>query len=90
MTIEFDVDMEYCLDCNKLDCVILHDENGEMDDMVFVPERICHNISKDPDSFECSECLFEAHGLMYDECGCSFSFGKYTSSCPKCSAKRVE
>lgn len=54
--IEFSIDMEYCLDRNKLDCVILHDENEEMDDMVFVPERITHNMSKEEDRFECELC----------------------------------
>ena len=34
--VEFEVDMEYCKD--ELDCVILHDENGEMEDIKFVPE----------------------------------------------------
>lgn len=36
--IEFDVDMGYLKEANELDCVILHDENGEMDDMKFVPD----------------------------------------------------
>lgn len=35
--VEFEVDMEYCKD--ELDCIILHDENGEMDDVKFVPEQ---------------------------------------------------
>ena len=39
MAIEFDVDMEYLLEDDELDCVILHDENGVMEDMRFVPEK---------------------------------------------------
>ena len=35
--VEFDVDMEYLLEDGELDCVVLHDENGVMDDVVFVP-----------------------------------------------------
>ena len=37
--VEFDVDMEYLTEDDALDCVILHDENGVMDDMKFVPEK---------------------------------------------------
>lgn len=37
--VEFDVDMEYLTEDDVLDCVILHDENGVMDDMKFVPEK---------------------------------------------------
>lgn len=36
--IEFDVDMRYLEEAGELDYVILHDENGEMDDIRFVPE----------------------------------------------------
>ena len=36
--IEFDVDMGYLEETGELDCVILHDENGEMGDMTFIPE----------------------------------------------------
>lgn len=35
--VEIDVDMEYLAINDELDCVVLHDENGVMDDMVFVP-----------------------------------------------------
>lgn len=37
--VEFDVDMEYFAINDELDCVVLHDENGVMDDVVFVPRR---------------------------------------------------
>lgn len=37
--VEIDVDMEYLAINDELDCVVLHDENGVMDDMVFVPLR---------------------------------------------------
>lgn len=37
--VEFDVDMEYLLEDGALDGVILHDENGVMDDIKFVPEK---------------------------------------------------
>lgn len=35
--VEIDVDMEYLVINDELDCVVLHDENGVMDDAVFVP-----------------------------------------------------
>lgn len=35
--VEFDVDMNYLATHDELDCVVLHDEYGVMDDMVFVP-----------------------------------------------------
>lgn len=35
--VEFDVDMEYLAINDELDCVVLHDENCVMDDVVFVP-----------------------------------------------------
>lgn len=35
--VEIDVDMEYLAINDELDCVVLHDENGVMDDVVFVP-----------------------------------------------------
>lgn len=37
--VEFDVDMEYLLEDDELDCVILNDENGVMEPMKFVPEK---------------------------------------------------
>lgn len=37
--VEFDVDMRYLVDNDELDFVVLHDENCEMDDVVFVPRR---------------------------------------------------
>lgn len=38
--VEVDVDMEYLTINDELDCVVLHDENGVMDDVVFVPEKL--------------------------------------------------
>lgn len=38
--VEVDVDMEYLAINNELDCVVLHDENGVMDDVVFVPRCV--------------------------------------------------
>lgn len=35
--VEVDVDMEYLAINDELDCVVLHDENGVMDDIVFMP-----------------------------------------------------
>lgn len=37
--VEFDVDMKYLAINDELDCVVLHDENGVMDDVVFVHEK---------------------------------------------------
>lgn len=37
--VEVDVDMEYLAINDELDCVVLHDENGVMDDVVFVLEK---------------------------------------------------
>lgn len=39
--IEFDVDMDYLLEDDELDAVILNDENGEHEPMRFVRERTC-------------------------------------------------
>lgn len=36
--VEFDVDMQYLLEKGLLDGVILHDECGEHEDIVFVPK----------------------------------------------------
>lgn len=38
--VEVDVDMEYLAINDELDCVVLHDENGVMEDVVFVPEKL--------------------------------------------------
>ena len=37
--IEFDVDMGYLLESGELGQVVLHDENGEYEDVVFVPKK---------------------------------------------------
>lgn len=39
MSVEFEVDMGYLVEYDELDCVVLHDENGEMEPMKFVPEK---------------------------------------------------
>ena len=49
--VEFDVDMGYLLEAGELDSVVLNDENGEHEPMVYVPERTC----RDMDGW-CSEC----------------------------------
>lgn len=40
--VEFEVNMAYLEEYGELNCVILHDENGEMDDVKFVPLRTCY------------------------------------------------
>lgn len=35
--VEFEVDMVYLDEADELDCVILYDENGEMEPRKFVP-----------------------------------------------------
>lgn len=42
--VEVDVDMEYLAINDELDCVVLHDENGVMDDMIFVPRRTIDGV----------------------------------------------
>lgn len=37
--IEFDVDMGYLLESGELGQVVLHDENGEYEDVVFAPKK---------------------------------------------------
>ena len=37
--VEFDVDMGYLKEYGELDYVILRDENGEMESMIFVPVK---------------------------------------------------
>lgn len=37
--VEFEVDMEYLVEYDELDCVILYDKYGEMEPMKFVPEE---------------------------------------------------
>lgn len=37
--VEVEVDMGYLAEYDELACVILHDENGEMEPMKFVPEE---------------------------------------------------
>lgn len=39
MSVEFEVDMGYLVEYDELDCVVLHDENGEMESMIFIPEK---------------------------------------------------
>lgn len=42
--VEVDVDMEYLAINNELDYVVLHDENGVMDDVVFVPKWMIDGV----------------------------------------------
>lgn len=64
---EFNVDTGCLEDAGELDCVILHDEMDEMDDMKFVPDakdsvKTCKNIGDEfnplheVDQFVCSRC----------------------------------
>lgn len=39
MSVEFEVDMGYLVEYDELDCVVLNDENGEMESMIFIPEE---------------------------------------------------
>lgn len=85
--LEFIIGMKYCLDRNRLDCVILHDEREEMDDMIFVPERTCrmeHNERKR--GVYCSHC-----GKRMDSFVCN-NYGDGTMEyaypfCCKCGAE---
>ena len=74
--IEFSIGMKYCLDRNRLDCVILHDESEEMDDMVFVPRRTCRMVKPDWGGPKCRD-------KVCSECGAPFqTWGeKYCSHC---------
>ena len=60
--VEFEVDMAYLEEYGELDCVILHDENGEMECMKFVPEKTCHNITAQEGGFLCDVCTFGDFG----------------------------
>ena len=42
--VEVDVDMEYLAINDELDCVFLHDENGVMNDVVFVPKWMIDGV----------------------------------------------
>lgn len=42
--VEVDVDMEYLAINDELDCVVLHDENGVMDDILFVPSWMIDDV----------------------------------------------
>lgn len=80
--IELDVDMEYCLDADMLGYIILHDENGEMDDMVFVPERKTTRNGK----------FKTKYGRRVPLCEhCDYAIGdERYNYCPKCGARVVE
>lgn len=42
--VEVDVDMEYLAINDELDYVVLHDENGVMNDRVFVPKWMIDGV----------------------------------------------
>ena len=48
--VEFEVDMAYLEEYGELDCVILHDENGEMESRKFVPAEEQISFPKDKNS----------------------------------------
>ena len=85
--IEFDVDMDYLLEDEELDVVILNDENGGHEPMRFVRERTCHNMSHrlDESRFHCSVCWF---GCWVKDV--SDGRDKLPSYCPRCGAEVVE
>ena len=95
--IEFDVDMDYLLEDDELDAVILNDENGEHEPMLFVRERTCvphgewERLSQT-----------QVFRRMYCDCGYelgidrrdSFPFERTTYApmpgfCPECGARIV-
>lgn len=43
--VEFDVDMAALDEADELDGVVLHDENGEYEDMVFYPDKYGNNLA---------------------------------------------
>ena len=45
--VEVDVDMEYLAINDELDCVVLHDENGVMNDVVFVPKLMIDGVDNE-------------------------------------------
>lgn len=81
--VEFDVDMGYLEDADELDCVILHDENGEMGDMMFIPHRICSIKLKQWSGWHCSSCGELATLTGSDETFRNLNF------CPACGAEVV-
>lgn len=82
--VEFDVDMRYLAEYDELDYVVLHDENCEMEDMVFEPERTCHNLDSGSRGFTCSICGYDTY--TYDDSRCNPSDFEW---CPMCGAKVI-
>lgn len=85
--IEFEVDMEYCMDW--LDSVVLIDENRELPDMMFVPkepERTCVFEDVKWDNGACT------WGCQCSNCGHKFEHesGITWSYCPHCGARVVK
>lgn len=85
MVVEFEVDMGYLDEYGELDCVVLHDENGEMEDVMFELERTCHNLDHRGDhGFTCSRCEYDTE--TYGDSLCDPSYFKW---CPMCGAKVI-
>lgn len=50
-------------------------------------ERICRNVSENPDDFYCSECTAFIRGTMVDDLYFCHPIGKVISHCPNCQSK---
>lgn len=99
--IEFDVDMNYLLECDELDKVVLNDENGEHEPMEFAPIAATTNPHGtcegeiDTDSFECRLTWFECKGCGWSgvvdnvRAGYSFDGTDMPRHCPNC-GKKIE
>lgn len=56
--IEFDVDMEHLAEDGELDSIVLHDENGAMDDIVYVPTKNNEDGDQDMTWTCCGNCKY--------------------------------
>ena len=63
--VEFEVDMGYLEEAGELDCVILHDENGEMDAMKFVPERSTTINGETSDGYHTFNELYHHRAVLF-------------------------
>lgn len=63
--VEFDVDMGYLEEAGELDCVILYDENGEMDEMKFVPEQSIAISGETSDGYHTFNELYHHRAVLF-------------------------
>lgn len=63
--IEFDVDMGYALENGELEQVVLHDENGEHEDVVFVPKK-----DREPKATEAVQRFIKRYEDKIGDCHC--------------------